>query len=539
MTFNARTPQHEREEFASAEMVRTRDAIQSLFLLQQRSPDEQFVQQLEHTLSLVSGEGRSSHSRGITGLFSATGQRRNLHLKSSTVLSAISVAALFLIISGIAAIIFVGGHRDGEQASLQSAGLGATAPGGTASSSVPGWELPLYMTDLRQFGGMTLFDGVIYRLVAAPGLSGVQAINALTGKEVWRATLPWSNAGITANADGVYYTFGADANGPSSVHALDLRTGAERWSMPTSASIRTISAEDSQLFIVDTVDLVTAIDTASGSQLWTGQAGSEQVASVEDGVAGVRTDIGIGERFVSVVSASGIIAAFDRQTGARLWTYADGFVDPLNYELAVWNPDDSPVGSSAPSPSSLLLIITLDRSQRVSEVQGAGTLTAIDADTGKAIWHRSMSTYARLDLTVSGDMAVFAANGFLDEAAPPATPAPAATPFGETVRGVETRNTLYGLDVRTGEKVWERSSPISFFLNVGTTSSGMIIGSMNQGPIVMVVPDDGEARCVLSDGTTDRSNSLPLVFNDLVIFMKFDGTLAALPLADSCRASTE
>jgi len=535
--------QRKRDELTVAEIKKTRDELQSLFTRQVRSPHEEFVHRLEHTLSRMADQKKPLPSQNIHRQpFQASRRGGVPRLKITTVSTAISASLLLLIIIGTASVVLINNDQDDKSFSQLGATVDSASPVSTEPVRALGWEHPLHMTDLRQFGGMTLFDGVIYRLVATPGLSGVQAINALTGEEVWRKSLPWSDAGIAANADGVYYTFGPDRDGPSSLHALDPKTGDERWSVSASATIRTISTEDSQLFLLDTDDSLTAIDTTSGSRLWTGSARPDVTTSPKDGAGGVRTDIGIGEQFVSVVSTSGTIATFDRQTGAPLWTYADSLIDPLNYEFAVWN-SENPLALNVPgTPSSLLLVITMDRSLRVSTEQGAGTLIAIDGDKGNVVWRQNVSTFARLDLTVSADTAVFAATGFIDDTAPFATPSlaarPAATPSTEQGPGGDATNTLFGLDVRTGELRWELPAPTSFFLEIGTNPTGTIIGSMNQGPIVMIDPRDAASTCIMIDGVDDRASFLPLVIDNLAIFMKFDGTLVALPFSEECQSNS-
>jgi outer membrane protein assembly factor BamB len=177
------------------------------------------------------------------------------------------------------------------------------------------------------------------------------ALEALTGAILWTAELAGPEAGFSPAIDGDA-VFVADTAG--AVMALDLRSGAERWSVGLEPT-RNPVVVDGLLYVGTTDARFVALDPADGSVRWEWQApaGIEAVnGTVVDGVAYINTNDGhllavsldtreemwrfrtvtsqiatpaIGEQVVAVSALGGRprgeVYGLDRSTGAELWRH--------------------------------------------------------------------------------------------------------------------------------------------------------------------------------------------------------------------------
>lgn len=161
-------------------------------------------------------------------------------------------------------------------------------------------------------------DGKIYQ----PSNDGyIYVINALEGKLLWK----FETAGATLNST----DFGFDRNSmytqpilrdktllvgsrDGNVYAIDTDTKQQAWSFAYDTTWAMSSAADAQAIYVgwSTNSLVSALDLATGKELWKFKAG-----------AYVYTTPLLSENSVYVGSADGKLYRLDKNNGEKIWEY--------------------------------------------------------------------------------------------------------------------------------------------------------------------------------------------------------------------------
>jgi len=191
------------------------------------------------------------------------------------------------------------------------------------------------------FGPMTNGTVVVagYTRFAAPDTGGLVAVDADTGRERWRFRFPardgdprgtyWAG-GLALTGD---LALGAASDG--TIWAVDLRTGARRWSIPplegpfsgiinrVPNDLRGLAATDSQVIVGSLTGYLTAYDLATQREVWRVEKGwlgslAWSTYTVTDGV-------------VYVPWWSGFLLAIDVSNGTVLWEtrdYERGFSAP-------------------------------------------------------------------------------------------------------------------------------------------------------------------------------------------------------------------
>jgi polyvinyl alcohol dehydrogenase (cytochrome) len=231
-----------------------------------------------------------------------------------------------------------------------------------------------------------------------------------------------------------------------SVVALDAEDGDERWRFYTTAGDEregagvavwatvSVDLERNALYVgtgnnyrapgSDLADSLLAIDLAQGTRLWSKQFLPDDIFSLA-GAEGPDYDVGStanvfsggGKDLVGVGVKSGVYAAFERDSGKQAWktqvspggifggliaspAYADGLVFAASNDAAA---DQTIVAALDAGSGEAVWQHKLD-GQSFSGVAYAngvvfvatmsGTITALDASDGKALWHDAMPDVA-------------------------------------------------------------------------------------------------------------------------------------------------
>lgn len=205
-------------------------------------------------------------------------------------------------------------------------------------------------------GGMAVSAGVLY---VSSGFGRLSALDAKTGTIRWQQRLDATGSGVPTIHDGMIYLVAGDDTG----WAIRTDDGRIAWRIEATPSVANVLgapapaiAGQYAIFAFGSGDVIAAF-RKGGARRWIGSVGGERlgraVARIGDATG---APVVVGGR-VFVGNHSGRIAAFDIDSGARVWSAREGTADPL------W-----PAGDS-------LFAIT-DRSQ----------LVRIDAADGAVIW---------------------------------------------------------------------------------------------------------------------------------------------------------
>lgn len=177
------------------------------------------------------------------------------------------------------------------------------------------------------------------------------AVDAATGTELWRHTVPETIGAVPAAAGGIVYfvsyhatrTGGGDPRYPQSIsvqgalHALDARTGAELWKFETDTIMNQPVAVAGGLVFLANGDrnyqpenpngYIRALDARTGAEKWLVETGP--VLSPPS-VAGGRVYLASNEK---TGQGSGLIYCLDAATGEQVWTYRLSARPQINTEL--------------------------------------------------------------------------------------------------------------------------------------------------------------------------------------------------------------
>ena len=157
----------------------------------------------------------------------------------------------------------------------------------------------------------TYSDGRLYISNLEPGQ--VQALNARTGKVVWRHPLP----GRTESSPLVVGNEVIAGCECGSVYALDKGTGKEIWSTPVGGAVKASPAySDGLVYVGDYSGQMTAMRASNGDVKWTGHAGNSIYGTAA---------VAFGRVYAG--DLGGGFHAWNASTGAEDWsTSTSGYV---------------------------------------------------------------------------------------------------------------------------------------------------------------------------------------------------------------------
>lgn len=189
-------------------------------------------------------------------------------------------------------------------------------------------------------GGLAYQGG---RLVATSGFGEVIAIDAGSGGIVWRQRLNAPISGAPTVADGSVYAMGRDGTAWS----LDLANGRENWRVSGRMDFAGWQGTGSPAVDGDLVVFPTssgqllAVDRKTGSERWSGQVAGQRIGRAITVIRDMTGEPVISGNMVIAGTSAGRIAAFDRETGAQLWSHGDGALSaPVVAGNAVFAIDD-------------------------------------------------------------------------------------------------------------------------------------------------------------------------------------------------------
>jgi outer membrane protein assembly factor BamB len=262
-----------------------------------------------------------------------------------------------------------------------------------------------------------VYQAYMHPLPCAEGASGadgyVVAMNADTGKQLWRFQPGGPVESSLLLENGVLYFGSWDHN----IYAVNARTGRKLWSYQADDQVNTSAAFDhGTVFIADDAGSVYALKAATGRLRWksssTDQFGSREFFYATPTVAYNRVYVG---------NTDGTVYAYGEKTGKVRWarpagsyvysaaaaykrTIYVGSYDGDLYALDAatgdvkWKYSASSAIHAAPVVMDGLVYFaacgSCGQAASRSVKHGANGTYAVDADTGKLVWHSSQGKYA-------------------------------------------------------------------------------------------------------------------------------------------------
>ncbi len=210
------------------------------------------------------------------------------------------------------------------------------------------------------------------------GRAGVSALDAATGRDVWRVDLstrkgPDTEAfgGGVAYADGVLYV----SSGYRFVAALDARTGKTLWRVSTSSPVHGApSVANGKVYVIDILDQLQAYDAKTGVSAWTYQPLEEPARLL------IASSVAISGEEVVAPFASGELVAVSAANGTDLWT------DVLT--LTTRNNALSEIRDIAGRPAIYRGVVYAG--------SHSGVVGAVDLRSGQRVWQLPIATITTL-----------------------------------------------------------------------------------------------------------------------------------------------
>ena len=390
------------------------------------------------------------------------------------------------------------------------------------------WEAPIAA---REDGWIrsapVVVDGVAYVVGnlfgSAPegaGAGHVFALDATTGAERWRAKVveassggehEYVEVGNPAVADGMLYVgtavevdvgrampepeveidpetgeataLAVEVETSGTLVALDARSGAEQWRVPTGKSGWLSPAVADGVVYVSVEGAVLALDALTGAERWRSTVGGTEPS--EDGEVWLGSPA-VGGGLVYVSEGAGIVHALDARTGAERWRFAgerDALSDPVVAEGTVYVASSSYDGAA---PEELVARLhALDAAtgaprwlyetdahvwgptvgagvvSLISERGGSSEVIGLDAASGEERWSTSVEGWSADVPVLAGGRLYFGTYeaGVVDLGA-----------VGDFL-GLGDTSYLYALDAASGDRVWRIET------EVGTTAPAIAEGT--------------------------------------------------------------
>jgi outer membrane protein assembly factor BamB len=327
-----------------------------------------------------------------------------------------------------------------------------------------------------------VFNGMV---ATVDSESNITLFEAATGKTIWENNLRPEDedenvigGGIAMTTDFVYAT-----NGYGELLALDTRKGDIVWRVKLTAPSRagpTVIGD--KIYVLSLDNNLTALNTATGNQLWKYEGFSESAGLVKAASPAADNTI------VIAPMSSGELTALRPEDGSVAWT------DSLSPSMQTGGV------SSLPDIAALPII----DNGMVFAVSYGGKIVSIDQATGQRIWTRDIG--GAKDPWVSGNMIFF----------------------------ISSNAELVALGRDSGALAWVKS--LSSYDNEGKSDNSL----MWNGPIMagdrLIVLSAGESLLEISpkDGSLINKKDLgfhvslpPVVAGQTLYLVSDDGTLSA------------
>ena len=214
-------------------------------------------------------------------------------------------------------------------------------------------------------GGLAFHEGVVY---VSSGYGVVTALNATSGKQIWRQKLEATGSGQPSVGNGLVYLVAGDDTG----WAIKAKDGRIAWQIAATPSPSNVLGgpapaltSDLAIFAFGSGDLAATFRNG-GLRRWSASVAGKRVGHSTARIGDVTGGPVVVGRRAYVGNHSGRTVAFDLEDGSRIWTAREGATGP------VW-----PVGGS------------------LFQVSDLGRLLRLDANTGEVIWAVKLPTYLK------------------------------------------------------------------------------------------------------------------------------------------------
>ena len=230
----------------------------------------------------------------------------------------------------------------------------------TSSAGASVWSVDVRPT--RDKGGQATGGGIAYadgRLFVSLGDGQLVALDATSGQEIWRQKLEATASGAPSVAEGIVYLTAGDDRG----WALSADEGRVLWQLVASPDANNVLgapapaiSEDLAVFAFGSGEVQTVF-RRGGLRRWDASVAGIRLGASLGSVGDVTGAPVINGSTVYVGNQSGRTVALDLNSGARLWTVAEGAV-----------------GNIVPAGDSVFFISDLNE------------LLRLDASTGSKVW---------------------------------------------------------------------------------------------------------------------------------------------------------
>jgi outer membrane protein assembly factor BamB len=302
----------------------------------------------------------------------------------------------------------------------------------------------------------------------------VRAFAADSGRRLWQARVKQLVTGATAAGDGLVVV----ATKKGEVIALNRADGHRLWTSGISSQALAPAAIGAGVVVVQSVDgKLTALSAADGKRLWRYER-TEPPLSLH----GTARPVIVADAVLTGF-ASGKVAAVHLQSGKLLWELPVAQPQGRNEVERLVDVDVSPV---------VVRNVLYAASYQ-------GKIIALDAQTGRILWSRDVSTFSGMDADAS--------NIYL----------------------TDDRGNVMAFDQRTGASVWKQEQLRARQLNAPRYVDGLVAVGDLEGYVHWLSSDDG--RFVARHRVGSKAvRSQALADHNMLYVSNQSGNLAALRL---------
>lgn len=243
------------------------------------------------------------------------------------------------------------------------------------------------------------------------GLKQITPANAHTLQAQWAIAIPGDSIleATPIVVNGVMYVTGS--GNPLTVTALDAKTGRQIWRYTREQPVRNpyennrynrgLAILDTRLFVGTLDAMLIALDARSGSVLW-----QTKMADTMEGYELTSPPLVVKNKVIMGISGGeyairGFVDAYDATTGKQLWRFYT-VPGPGEFGNDTWKDDSWQKGGGAawltptydPELNQVYIPVGNPAPQADRMIRGDGlanlftdSVVALDADTGKRVWH--------------------------------------------------------------------------------------------------------------------------------------------------------
>ena len=247
-------------------------------------------------------------------------------------------------------------------------------------------------------GGGLAVDGEV--IFASTGYGRLVALDAKTGKKLWRVNIGAPVRGAPAAGQGVVVVITAD----DQTLAFDAQTGAARWhhrgireSAGYFSATSPVMTEDGIVISAYSSGELFALRVESGSELWSDTLVSANRTNAAAIFSGIDADPVVQDGAVLAVSAGGVMQASDLTSGRPIWEQRVGS------HMTPWPAGNAVYVLTADNE----LVALLKRDGSVRWVTPLGRKNARDQDITPPLYGPILAANALLVVTGDGNLLTF------------------------------------------------------------------------------------------------------------------------------------